>query len=69
MLTSRTRARHSRTRSAALAAEQQAARQAVAGMPLDTIFVNPRWGEMSLRWALIHMIGEYAGHTGQESPG
>ena len=34
-------------------------------MPLDTIFVNPRWGQMSLRWALIHMIGEYAGHTGR----
>jgi len=48
-----------------LVAEQEAARQAVAGMPLGAIFVNPRWGEMSLRWALIHMIGEYAGHTGQ----
>lgn len=48
-----------------LAAEQEAARQAVAGMPLDTVFVNPRWGEMLLRWDLIHMIGEYAGHTGQ----
>ena len=48
-----------------LVAEQEAARQAVAGLPLDTIFVNPRWGEMSLRWALVHMIGEYAGHTGQ----
>jgi uncharacterized protein DUF664 len=48
-----------------LVTEQEAARQAVAGMPLDTIFVNPRWGEMSLRWALIHMIGEYAGHIGQ----
>ena len=47
-----------------LAAEQEAARQAVAGLALDTIFVNPRWGEMSLRWAVIHMIGEYAGHTG-----
>ena len=48
-----------------LVAEQDAARQAVAGMPLEGIFVNPRWGQMSLRWALIHMIGEYAGHTGQ----
>jgi uncharacterized damage-inducible protein DinB len=48
-----------------LVAEQEAARQAVADMPLEEIFVNPRWGEMSLRWALIHMIGEYAGHTGQ----
>ena len=46
-------------------AEQEAARRAVAGMALEEIFVNPRWGEMSLRWALIHMIGEYAGHTGQ----
>jgi uncharacterized damage-inducible protein DinB len=45
--------------------EQDAARQAVAGMALEEIFVNPRWGQMSLRWALIHMIGEYAGHTGQ----
>jgi len=48
-----------------LVAEQEAARLAVAGMPLEEIFVNPRWGEMSLRWAFIHMIGEYAGHTGQ----
>lgn len=48
-----------------LVTEQEATRQEVADMDLDTIFVNPRWGEMSLRWALIHMIGEYAGHTGQ----
>ena len=48
-----------------LVAEQEAARQAVAGMALEEIFVNPRWGEMSLRWAFIHMIGEYAAHTGQ----
>ena len=32
-------------------------------MPLEEIFVNPRWGEMSLRWALVHMIGEYAGQA------
>ena len=37
----------------------------MAGLPLEEVFVNPRWGEMSLRWALIHVIGEYAGHTGQ----
>ena len=48
-----------------LVAEQDAARQAIAGMPLDQIFVNQRWGEMSLRWALTHMIGEYAAHSGQ----
>lgn len=65
MLTSRTRAATAERDLQRLAAGQQAARQAVAGMPLDTIFVNPRWGQMSLRWALIHMIGEYAGHTGR----
>jgi hypothetical protein len=36
----------------------------VPGRALDAIFVHPRWGEMSLRWAVIHMTGEYAGHTG-----
>src|ERR1700684_263659 len=51
-----------------LVTEQEAARQAAAGMPLEEIFANPRWGEMSLRWALIHMIGEYAGHTGDAEP-
>jgi Protein of unknown function (DUF664) len=48
-----------------LVAEQDAARRAVAGLPLDTIFVNEWWGEMSLRWALLQMIGEYAAHSGQ----
>jgi hypothetical protein len=44
-------------------AEQEAARQAaVAGLSLDHIFVNPRWGEMSLRWAYCHMFGEYCRH-------
>lgn len=47
-----------------LAAEQDAARRAAAVLPLDTIFVSERWGEMSLRWAYSHMIGEYAGHCG-----
>jgi hypothetical protein len=48
-----------------LVAEQHAARRRVAGLPLDTIYVSPRWGEMSLRWAMIHMVAEYAAHTGQ----
>jgi uncharacterized damage-inducible protein DinB len=48
-----------------LTAEQEAARQAVAGLPLDAIFVNPVWGEMTLRWALTHLIAEYAAHCGQ----
>jgi len=47
-----------------LVAEQAAARQAVADLPLDAIFVNPRWGAMSLRWAMTHMIAEYSGHIG-----
>jgi Protein of unknown function (DUF664) len=42
-----------------------AARRAVAGLPLDTIFVSERWGQMSLRWALLQMIAEYAAHSGQ----
>lgn len=48
-----------------LVAEQDAGRRAVAGLPLDTIFVSERWGEMSLRWAVIQMIAEYAAHSGQ----
>jgi uncharacterized damage-inducible protein DinB len=48
-----------------LIAEQDAARDAVAGLPLDAIFISERWGEMSLRWAYSHMIAEYAGHCGQ----
>jgi hypothetical protein len=48
-----------------LVAEQDAARRAVAGLPLETGFENARWGEMSLRWALIHIIAEYAAHSGQ----
>jgi Protein of unknown function (DUF664) len=48
-----------------LAAEQDAARRAVAGVPLDAIFTNERWGAMSLRWALTHLIAEYAAHCGQ----
>jgi hypothetical protein len=47
-----------------LATEQEAARRAVAGLPLDAIFASERWGEMSLRWAYSHMIAEYAAHCG-----
>ncbi|SDJ50527.1 Protein of unknown function [Nonomuraea maritima] len=49
---------------AALVAEQEAARQATAGMSLDAVFVSPRWGSMCLRWAYVHMNGEYARHNG-----
>jgi hypothetical protein len=49
---------------AALIAEQQAAREAVADLALDAVFVSDRWGTMSLRWCYSHMIAEYAGHNG-----
>jgi len=49
---------------ACLVAEWRGARGAVAALSLDHIFVSPRWGEMSLRWAYCHMIGEYARHNG-----
>jgi hypothetical protein len=48
-----------------LVAEQDAARRAVAGLSLEQIFTSERWGEMSLRWALTHLIAEYAAHCGQ----
>jgi len=49
---------------ALLAEEQEAARRAAAGLPLDAVFVSERWGPMSLRWCYSHMIAEYAGHCG-----
>jgi hypothetical protein len=48
-----------------LVSEQEAARRAVAGLSLESSYANPRWGDMSLRWALTRMIAEYAGHGGQ----
>jgi len=48
-----------------LVAEQSAARQAVTDLPLEMIFVSERWGKMSLRWALTHVLAEYAAHCGQ----
>ncbi|GAB4054034.1 DinB family protein [Catellatospora paridis] len=50
---------------AALAAEQQACRDAVAGASLDDTFVHERLAQtMSLRWVYLHMIEEYARHNG-----
>jgi hypothetical protein len=49
---------------ARLATECELARQAVAGLSLDAIFVSERWGPMTLRWAYSHMNGEYARHNG-----
>ncbi len=44
--------------------EQELCRQAVAGASLDATFLSERWGEMSLRWLYLHLIREYALHTG-----
>ena len=48
---------------AALVAEQEACRKAVSDIPLDQTFQG-RNGEVSVRWVYIHMIEEYARHTG-----
>jgi hypothetical protein len=49
---------------ARLVDEWQAAREAIAGLSLDHIFVSEKWGEMSLRWGYSHMIAEYSRHNG-----
>jgi hypothetical protein len=49
---------------AALADEWERCRAVVAGAELDATFVSPRWGVMSLRWVYLHMLSEYAMHTG-----
>ena len=49
---------------ARLAAEQDLARRAVAGVSLDYQFTHERWGPMSVRWVFNHMIEEYARHNG-----
>ncbi|MEU6236918.1 DinB family protein [Kitasatospora sp. NPDC047058] len=42
-----------------------AARQACAGLPLDTVGQRDRRGEqVTLRWILVHMVEEYARHNG-----
>jgi uncharacterized damage-inducible protein DinB len=49
---------------AALVAEQEACRRALEGADLDATFTHATYGEMSLRWTLIHLIEEYARHNG-----
>jgi Protein of unknown function (DUF664) len=49
---------------ACLVAEWQAARRAVAGLPLEHVFVSDRWGPMQLRWAYCHLTSEYDRHNG-----
>jgi hypothetical protein len=47
-----------------LVTEQEAARRAVAGLPLEATYAHPRFGDMSLRWAYSHLTAECAGHCG-----
>jgi uncharacterized damage-inducible protein DinB len=45
-------------------AELELARAAVADLPLDHEFKTSRHPAISLRWAYLHMIEEYARHNG-----
>jgi hypothetical protein len=45
-------------------AELEQVRKAVAGLPLDHEFRSRQNKRMSLRWAYLHMIEEYARHNG-----
>lgn len=49
---------------AALVAEWDASRRASDGVDLDTTFGAGDGGRASLRFVLVHMIGEYARHNG-----
>jgi uncharacterized damage-inducible protein DinB len=49
---------------ARLLAEQELARRAVAGSPLDATLITPDGDQISLRFVFSHMIGEYARHNG-----
>jgi uncharacterized damage-inducible protein DinB len=49
---------------AALVAEWDASRKAAEGLELDTTFTDPHGERVSLRFVLVHMIGEYARHNG-----
>lgn len=44
--------------------EVEAARSAVADLPLDHVFRTRRGADMDLRWVYVHMIEEYARHNG-----
>jgi len=46
------------------AAEIDAARAAIAGLPLDATITESDNTEISLRWIYLHMIEEYARHNG-----
>ncbi|HET9168938.1 MAG TPA: DinB family protein [Actinospica sp.] len=39
-------------------------REIFAGVGLDDVFTHRRFGELDVRWIMIHMIEEYAQHNG-----
>jgi hypothetical protein len=47
-----------------LVREWDLCRDELRGASLDDIYLSERWGEMSLRWIHLHLIGEYAHHNG-----
>jgi hypothetical protein len=49
---------------AALLAEWEASRKTIDGVDLDTTFTDRGGDRTSLRFVLVHMIGEYARHNG-----
>lgn len=49
---------------AAFLQEIEAARAAIADVPLDHEFISKRHAVMSVRWVYLHMIEEYARHNG-----
>jgi hypothetical protein len=49
---------------AAFLAELDLVRKAIADLPLDHEFATRRRPAVSLRWAYLHMIEEYARHNG-----
>jgi len=49
---------------AAFLAEIEAARAAMAGVPLEHEFATKRRPAISVRWVYLHMIEEYARHNG-----
>jgi uncharacterized damage-inducible protein DinB len=48
-----------------LVIEWDQCRRTLAELPLDHSYLHDRFGPMSLRWGILHMIEEYARHNGQ----
>lgn len=48
-----------------LVIEWDRCRRTLAELPLDHTYLHERFGPMSLRWGILHMIEEYARHNGQ----